>query len=129
MSKKIITLGLFAGAFLLFFMIACDKKVGKPIGPPAALTANPGGFCDTITYNKHIGPIIQTNCATTTGCHASGAPQVNLLNYSSVKGIGESGKLKTRVIDGPNFMPPTGQLPADQKNLIQCWINNGFKEQ
>ncbi|MCE3228562.1 MAG: hypothetical protein K0S32_3113 [Bacteroidetes bacterium] len=130
MSKKFLIPASVTIFFSILFMVSCDKKVAKLETPATAVVPPPAGFCDTISYNKHIGPIMQTKCALGTGCHGSGAPRTNLTSYASAKGIGEGGSLKARVIDGsPSFMPQGSQLPQNEKDLIQCWINNGFKEQ
>lgn len=123
MNKKIAT-SIFSTALLVFFIVSCDKKVGKNPSVVASPPPPPGA-CDTITYNKHIKPIMVASCE---GCHG-GSGGVNLNTYTQVKAQGELGRLKARVIDGnPSYMPTGGSLPQAQKDLIQCWLNNGYKE-
>lgn len=119
-------------AFLILliclFFYNCDKQVGlieKPIAPQP-------GACDTISYNKHIQPIFATSCGlSSSGCHSSTGSGGDFTTYAQVKAIGENGKLKARAFDGvPSVMPMGGpKLPQNQLDLIQCWINNNYKQQ
>lgn len=118
LNKKIVTSLFTIGLFLVFFIISCDKKIGRyPVitaSPPLSVSA-----CDTITYNKHIKPIIDGECVS---CHGSsaGSGGVGLTSYGQVKAKAEEGRIKARVIDGPSFMPPQGKLPQAKIDLIQC---------
>ncbi|MBX3163902.1 MAG: hypothetical protein KF900_05435 [Bacteroidetes bacterium] len=107
-----------------FIFNACTKDVGKL--PTASVT--PTG-CDTVTYTKHIKPIIDMNCALS-GCHAGNTANPLLTSYELVKNRADAGRIKARVIDGnPSFMPQGAlPLPQTQKDLITCWLNNGMKE-
>lgn len=111
----VITLGL--------FLSNCDKKVGKLEGntPPPAV-----GFCDTITFAKHIKPIINANCAIPS-CHVSGgAGNGDLTTYSGLLVKVNNGSFKNRVFDSPNNpMPTSGKLPQKQLDLIKCWLDKG----
>ncbi|MCC6371934.1 MAG: hypothetical protein IT236_13100 [Bacteroidia bacterium] len=117
----------FVVCFLVVVVIACKKDVGKqPVAAPVAAI----NTCDTITYEKHIRPIIVTNC---NACHAPGtlSSGFDLSTYALLKDKASGGKLKKRVIDDlpPASMPQGGaKLPKAQLDLIQCWINNGAKE-
>ena len=115
---------------LLLLGISCDKKIGKlkvdeTPGPPP-----PPGACDTITYLKHIKPIIDSNCVS---CHKTGVENgsTNLQTYESVKLKAEAGRIKQRAIldNPPNSMPYNlPKLPKKQLDLIQCWLDNGMKK-
>lgn len=113
-TALIITLGLFMGN--------CDKKVGKLEGsaPP------PVGLCDTITFTKHIKPIIEQNCSTI-GCHVSGGSgNGDFTSFSELKSKVTAGTFKLRVFDSPNNpMPASGKLPQKQLDVIQCWLDKG----
>jgi hypothetical protein len=118
--------------------VACDKKVGKLPGenngqgtttsPPPP----PVGFCDTITYNKHIKKIIAANCAIPT-CHVpGGSGNGDFTSHSGVSAKVSSGMFKMRVFDppagDPSLMPPPangGKLPQAQLDLIKCWMDKG----
>lgn len=106
---------------LIFY--ACDKKVGElPKAPPPPAP----GFCDTITFAKHIKPIIDQSCATP-GCHVQGGGgSGDFATYSGVSAKVQTGSFKNRVFDSPNNpMPPSGKLPQAQLNLIKCWLDKG----
>jgi hypothetical protein len=125
MSKRVLCAVGFAAVAVLL-ILSCTKDIGKPVA--LAPVAPAPGKCDTINYNEDIKPIIDQNCIS---CHATGGVEasVPLTNYTQVKAQADNGKIKLRVIDGnPSFMPQGGQLPADQKQLIQCWLDNGEKE-
>lgn len=123
MNKKSSVLLSTAVLSLLLLFGSCDKKVGLREGTVAPA---PVGFCDTITYGKHIKPIIDANCATA-GCHVQGGTGLGDFSvYSGVKDKVQSGKFKERVFDSPNNpMPATGQLPQAQLNVIKCWLDKG----
>lgn len=123
MNKKntLLTVTLFSS--LLLLLSNCDKKIGKR---EAATTPPPVGFCDTITYAKHIKPIIDNNCATP-GCHVSGGSgNGDFTGYSGVLTKVNNGSFKNRVFDSPNNpMPASGMLPQKQLDLIKCWLDKG----
>lgn len=110
------------------FISNCDKKVAKQTPnttpPPAP------GACDTITYTKHIAPIMASGCSNSSNsCHGSGSPFADLSNYTAVKAKAEAGRIKARAIDAnPSVMPQSGKLPQAQLDLISCWLNNGYKQ-
>jgi hypothetical protein len=125
---------------VLIAIISCEKKVGKTkqdettAGSTTSTTSTTSGpastviVCDTITYTKHIKPIIDADCLR---CHVTGSVSGNTIleNYDLVKDKAVTGRIKARVLDGPNFMPADkGQLPKAKRDLIQCWLNNGMKE-
>jgi uncharacterized membrane protein len=124
-KSKILVVGSFfiiaLGAFL-----GCDKKVGK-LPEPEVVT--PISSCDTITYSKYIKSIISKNCALS-GCHDGSNSNPNLGNFNELKNSAE--RVKNRAVDNTTStrMPP---LPAEaltqsEKQLINCWIENGKKE-
>jgi uncharacterized membrane protein len=96
-------------------LVACssgDKTLDAV--DPQAVTANP-------TFDQ-VNAIIHNNCVT---CHNENAPQ----NYSSFETctaiVAERGSILDRIQD--NTMPP-GVLPrlsAEEKLLIQRWVENG----
>lgn len=123
MNKKITVLSTFLIFSLALLVSNCDKKVGKREGnaPPP-----PPGACDTITYAKHIKPIIDAKCATP-GCHITGgAGNGDFTTHSGVLSKVGTGAFKLRVFDSPtNPMPQSGQLPQTELNLIKCWLDKG----
>jgi hypothetical protein len=125
MSRRILTaVGFAAGATIL--ILSCTKEIAKPVAVSTA--PPPPGKCDTINYNEDIKPIITQNCIS---CHGPGGVEASipLTNYTQVKAQADAGLIKSTIFDGqPNPMPQGGQLSSDQKQLIQCWLNNGEKE-
>jgi uncharacterized membrane protein len=108
--------------FFLLFTLSCTKKVG--LKTKAVVTQ-----CDTISYAQDIAPIIAENCSIN-GCHVQPSPAgpgVMLDTYELLKAQAVDGSIKKRVIDeDPTPMPPGGDLTADEKKLIECWLNNGY---
>lgn len=114
--KKILSITLIAAVACLS---ACYYDNEEELYPNTAGTAN----CDTTgqTYTNSIKSIIDTRCATP-GCHAAGAPNVNLSTYQSV--VGQIGRIKVRAID-EKTMPAAAPLPACEINKLTAWINAG----
>lgn len=109
-------------AISLITLAACTKDVG----PNPDLVVKPTG-CDTVTFAKHIKPIIDSKCVS---CHingtSSGAPgDFTIFNDLQSKAL--NGSIKARVIDQlPSVMPQGGPpLPQDQLDLIKCWLEAG----
>lgn len=99
----------------------CAKDTGKP--PQATVSS-----CDTITYTKHIQPIMVKSCISCHGEPLSGGAPIYLNTYSSVKTSGSNGTLKNEVIV-KGSMPLGGPaLPQAEQDLINCWLSNGMKE-
>lgn len=117
---------LFSVTTLVVFF-ACDYKKGMlPAPTPAPKNSN---ACDTVTYSNQIQPIMTNNCASV-HCHNAVTLQsgYNFAIYNDCKTAALNGRLQIRCIDNtdPNGpMPPTGLLPQSQRDLLQCWINNG----
>ncbi len=89
----------------------------------------------SITYDQHIKPIFDANCAVS-GCHDANtaAGNVNLTTYAAmldttynqILHIHTNG-LRDRVIVQKN-MPPAGPLPQADLDLIQAWIDQNYLE-
>ncbi|MCW3076960.1 MAG: hypothetical protein JWO32_1569 [Bacteroidetes bacterium] len=125
MNKKIIVFVTTFVMLIFLLSVSCEKKSAKSSGIASVLSASE---CSEITYTKNIEPIIRTSCAIK-DCHAAGSPNNNLTGYPAVKAIGDNGSMKAYVLDGnPYFMPKGGQLSPEEKELVQCWLNNGKKE-
>jgi hypothetical protein len=72
-----------------------------------------------------VKAMMATNCALS-GCHAGPSPQ-NGLNFTDDCTIAaQSLRIKARAVDAnPSVMPPTGALPASEKQKIIDWVNAG----
>lgn len=121
--KRNLLLLVFSTTFItVLFFSGCTKDVGKL--PPAPVSS-----CDTITYTKHIKPLIDNYCI---NCHGvppnPGAPL--LTTYDDVKN--NSSKIQATVLNPnptPELMPQGGPpLPEPEKALIRCWLSNGMKQ-
>jgi len=120
---KLIFLGS-ATLILSAVLYGCVKDKGNQ--PIVTTPPPPPDACDTITYAKHIKPIVDMNCALS-GCHAGTTSNPLFTSYELFKDRADAGRIKARAIDGPSFMPPSGKLPQAQLDLITCWLENGKK--
>lgn len=80
--------------------------------------------CSTAkSYATDVSPVIQSFCATNSGCHASGSMHGPgaLTTYAQV--YSARAAIRTAVANGS--MPQNGSLSNAQKNAIICWIDNG----
>ncbi len=77
----------------------------------------------TKSFATDVSPIIQSTCATSSGCHASGSNEGPgaLLTYAQI--VATKSSIKSSVQSGS--MPQGRTLSAEQKNAIICWIDNG----
>lgn len=85
----------------------------------------PNTFCDTavVTWSGSIQPLIQGNCAIP-GCHVPGAQSPDLSSYSAVQA--NAAAVKRVIVDGaPFFMPPSGKLPACDRQKVEQWVASG----
>jgi uncharacterized membrane protein len=77
----------------------------------------------TTSFVGDVKPIIDSNCATTSGCHASGSSHGPgaLTTYAQISAAKNS--ITSAIKSGS--MPKTGSLTTNEKNLILCWIQSG----
>lgn len=75
------------------------------------------------SFATDVNPVIQTTCATNSGCHASGSRQGPgaLITYAQI--VASKSTIKSEVASGS--MPQGGTLTSAQKNAIICWIDAG----
>lgn len=121
MTKTNLFLSISLSVLLIAVLSRCTKDSGKV---PVLEVSK----CDTITYTKHIKPIMEKYCTNCHGTPLSGGAPVYLDTYSSVKASGANGTLKKETIDDATM--PYGGPPLSQSNqdLISCWLTNGMKE-
>jgi hypothetical protein len=72
------------------------------------------------SYDSDIKSIIDANCASS-NCHPSYS------TYSGLESILDNGSFKEEVLDKQK-MPRGKNLSRDQLNKLQCWVENGYKE-
>ena len=103
-------------------LIACTKDVGPN---PDLVKIN---SCDTISFSKHVKPIIEANCIS---CHTPGGignGDFTTDIYAGLKSKADNNTLRARAVDltiaptMPLNLPP---LPEEQRNIIRCWIEAG----
>ncbi len=75
------------------------------------------------SFAADVSPIVQSTCATSSGCHASGSSEGPgaLITYAQISGSKSS--IKSQVASGA--MPQGSSLTSAQKNAIICWIDAG----
>ena len=113
--KKVIVFVLFV-ATLSFLGQGCGKC-------DCIVSTDP---CNGISFKfaADVQPIINTRCATSPGCHATGSVNSGgpLVTYTQV--FDKRAEIKIQV--SSNSMPfPPDTLSSDQKNKIIRWINSG----
>ena len=113
--KKVIVFVLFV-ATLSFLGQGCGKC-------DCIVSTDP---CNGISFKfaADVQPIINTRCATSPGCHATGSVNSGgpLVTYTQV--FDKRAEIKIQV--SSNSMPfPPDTLSSDQKNKIIGWINSG----
>lgn len=86
-------------------------------------------LCDSlaVTYTNDIVPIVTNHCAIG-GCHDNfAAPTTgNFTNYTELAERANNGKLKTEVFDlGRMPLDPGPPLSVEQKQALQCWMDDG----
>lgn len=115
---------------LLFTISSCNNKI--PDDQPL--------ICNDIspTYETDIKVLINTSCAYS-GCHSGGTAPGNFTSYNGILPYLENGTLKERVVNqasnSSSVMPPSyapdgrpKELTQEEKDLIHCWIIDGYPE-
>jgi hypothetical protein len=107
-----------AGSILLLLAMSCKKEAADTGGTG---TVSCTGV--TSTFSLQVQPLINTYCATNSGCHASGSVRGPgaLLNYTQV--FNNRSAIRSSVANGS--MPQGTTLTSAQKSLIICWIDGG----
>jgi len=74
------------------------------------------------SFSADVNPIIQSSCATSSGCHAAGSNNGpgELLTYIEI--FNARSAIRSAVLSGA--MPQNGSLTTAEKNAIICWIDN-----
>lgn len=78
------------------------------------------------SFATDVNPIIQSFCATNSGCHASGSTNGPgaLTTYQQI--LNNRSAIRTAVANGS--MPQNSTLSNSQKSAIICWIDNGASD-
>jgi len=103
----------------LVIAISCDNKKGLLPAKTVPIAAN---VCDSIRYSNAAKSIFDNNCIQ---CHSS--PFANggadLSTYAGASG--KADRIKDRITNTNNPMPPSGLMPQPRVDSIMCWINKG----
>jgi SprB repeat len=78
------------------------------------------------TLFTSVKTMMQTNCASGAGCHSGSNPAGGHDWTKECEIVAFKASIKARAIDAtPSIMPPTGALPAVEKQKITDWITAG----
>lgn len=114
---------LIAAGLMVLVIFSCTNKKGKMVPSSSNPTSSGTNSCDTITYAKHIAPIMSSSC---NSCHSAGNPLGDLTNYSGVKLKVDDGSFKQKVlVDKTMPKSPVSPLSQKQLEMIQCWLDKG----
>src|SRR5690349_3311618 len=109
---------------IMCFAFGCSKQSGSVPGTPGnpPEQSPPGNNCDGVnaTFAADILPLIQTKCATSSGCHGNGSGNGPgaLTAFTQIKNAASS--IKSAVNSGR--MPLNSSLSTLQLKQINCWI-------
>lgn len=99
---------------------ACSKSSSGGTGGGGTVNA-----CDGVNakFAANVLPLIQTKCATNSGCHASGSVNSGGVLTSHALISAKAGAIKSAVNAGT--MPQGGSLTSAEKAIIACWVDGG----
>ena len=78
------------------------------------------------TYNADVKSVMDKNC-NVSGCHNSGSSSGDFTTYAKLKPYLDSGMFNERVFVVGD-MPKNRLFTFKNKSILQCWMENGFKE-
>lgn len=108
---------------LAFLVTACSKNSSTSSGGGGG-----GGTVPTCTgvaasFSANVLPLIQTKCATNSGCHAAGAVNSGGVLTTHAQISAKASAIKSSVNAGT--MPKSGSLTNAEKAIISCWVDAG----
>lgn len=124
-NKLAIAVALFSLFFILLF--SCSKGGGESPPPPPPPPPTGGSSCSGTPgpLFSAARDVIRNNCAVS-GCHTGSNAQSGINFSDDCQIVSQKGRIKIRAIDGvPTPMPPSGLLPASERNKITEWLNAG----
>ncbi|MBP7807770.1 MAG: hypothetical protein KA163_00620 [Bacteroidia bacterium] len=106
---------------LLGVLLSCENKKGLLPAKSAPLPVN---ACDSIKYMNGVKAIIDNACIS---CHSGpfGSGGVDLTTYTNVKARATDGRLRDRITNSSNPMPPFGLMSSSKVDSVLCWIDKG----
>ena len=101
-------------AFAALIINACSKNNGLDYTADCSVAKS---------FAADANPVIQSYCATNSGCHGTGSSQGPgaLTTYSQI--YNNRSAIRSAIINGS--MPQNGSLSGTQKNAVICWIDAG----
>ncbi len=105
----------------LALIISCKRDIGLL---PVKSVPLPANACDSIRYTNSMAAIFNNVCC---NCHSGpfGSGGVDLSTYPNVLAKVQDGRIKDRITNTNNPMPPFGLLPQSKVDSILCWIDKG----
>ena len=104
-------------------LVSCSKSDGR--GPETGPGADALIDCTNVaaTFTADVNLIIQTSCATNSGCHGSGSHNGpgELLTYNEIF----NARIAIRSAVTSGAMPLGSKLSTIQKNTVACWVDRG----
>ena len=79
------------------------------------------------SYTADVKTIIDQNC-NSTGCHGAGSSNGVFVSYLGLKPYLDNGSFKNQVIETRKMPQGAAKLSKDQLQKLQCWSENGYKE-
>lgn len=131
LAPALLALGVCIAAGVAFAVWRQPGKSGDAQSASAVYTPRPAG---SVTFNKHIAPILHAECAT---CHRPGqAGPFNLITYADASKRAKQIVEVTQSRYMPPWLPEHGleplvgerRLNAEQLGLIQQWAADGTPE-
>ncbi|MBL4653457.1 MAG: hypothetical protein JKY53_11455 [Flavobacteriales bacterium] len=114
--------------FCMLVLFSCTKDQLETELPPEPVdttsVVDTTAAADTCKFTDHIKPIIDLNCAFS-GCHDGSNAPGDFSSYSEIKSRVDNGFFETKVLSSSKDMPPSGALSQADRDLIQCWLDNG----
>lgn len=95
----------------------------------------PASYCDSLnpTYVDTMKTLIDTYCATSTGCHGQQSSNVDFTTYANMQSGGVLDPLgvgaRVTSIDPVLLMPLGNPLPDSLQRVFKCWADNGYPQQ
>jgi mono/diheme cytochrome c family protein len=114
---------IFLLAVITTLLFACSKrqaeelKPATPTGPTAVTTAN-------VTYTNFAGALFQTKC---NNCHGPNGALKSIWLFSGLPSIKNDARVANAVLV-TKTMPKGGSLTANERELLQAWVDKGMPE-
>jgi len=118
---------LLIGSLLLFANLSCETDSPDDLVPVEVVEDDPDGSPALVTYENGAKNILDNACVE---CHGGATPTagIRLDNFVDASAVADSGRMLARMTSSSNPMPPSGNLPDVNIQVIMDWINDGLLE-